>query len=419
MKRVWIGALPGEKASAEHCSSCPQFKRPDVRFRLHGLNKFYKYLARVSAVPVNFLQDVVSEHYEEAPKLPGSGARRRNPTVEEMLKLVNETAHPARRAFYASSAKWWYRPNEMLMLDRYASFGLKTPEGVPAAEGFEEGFAAHPKLASFDEGGDLVYLPKTKGGTDKRKGNRWSVIDAELRPILEQYFASWDTHVARDPRGLPVTTALWLNETGSALKQENMYPRFFTRDCERLGLQKKGEPDSRKRWTAHCQRHFGEQLRQIHNVPSDWSNHFRGDAFKDARGHYYQPTPDHIRQKYHELIPLLGFQPLPSAARLRRGTQDEAATHRAILENEVARLRARRESSVQAKCVILRSRDGDLVVPRRFVASVLFARRVVDGEGRYEIRDDPASDTRRGRYVERVALIKILEKSVIALEQQE
>ena len=412
VKRVWIGALPAAQASAEHCAGCPQFKRPDVRFRLHGLNKFYKYLARVGAVPVNFLQDVVGEHYEEAPKLAGSGERRRNPTVEEMLKLVNETAHPARRSFYAASAKWWFRPNEMLMLDRYASFGLATPDGVVAPDGFEDGFAAHRKLASFNEGGDLVYLPKTKGGTDKRKGNRWSVIDAELRPIIEQYFAWWDASVKRDETGRPVTTALWLNESGLALQQKGMYPRFFTRDCERLGLQKEDEPDARKRWTAHCQRHFGEQLRQIHNVPADWSNHFRGDAFKDARGHYYQPTPEHIRQKYHELIPLLGFQPLPTAARLRRGAQGEAAIHRSVLEAELARVRSQKQERMEGKCAQIVGAGEVFVVPQRVVPSVLFALRASREGAEFATARDEASARPRGRSVSRQEHMWLLERAL-------
>lgn len=411
VKRVWIGALPAAQAAQEHCSGCTLFKRPDVRFRLHGLNKFYKYLARVGAVPVNFMQDVVSEHYEEAPKLPAGGERRRNPTVEEMLKLVNGTAHPARRAFYAASAKWWYRPNEMLMLDRYASFGLPTPEGVEPAAGFEDGFATHPKLAPFGQGGDLVYLPKTKGGTDKRKGNRWSVIDAELRPIIMQYLAWWDMSVKRDAEGRPVTTSLWLNESGLALLQKNMYPRFFTRDCERLGLQKKLEPDSRKRWTAHCQRHFGEQLRQIHNVPADWSNHFRGDAFKDARGHYYQPTPEHIRQKYHELVPLLGFQPLPDAARLRRGAQGEAAIHRGVIETELGRVLGLKQERMEGKCVVLAGAGEEYVVPHRVAPSVLFALRASHEGASFDVAPDNASEKARGRTIARQAYVRLLERA--------
>lgn len=170
-----------------------------------------------------------------------------------------------------------------------------------------------------------MYLPDTKGATDKRKGNRWLVIDAELRPIVEQYFHWWESTVRRDAQGRPVTTAMWLNERGTAQRMEDLYPRYFYEDCERLGLMRAptehapGErADTRRRWTAHCQRHFAEQVRQRTNVPSDCSNHFRGDAFRDARSDYYKPKPEHVRQKYHELVPLLGFQPLPDAPRRRR-----------------------------------------------------------------------------------------------------
>ena len=407
-QRVWVGALPTARAAQEKCGECPLFKRPNIRARLHALAKFYKYLARTGTVEVNFMVDVVSEYYEEMPREDEGAEKRRNPTVEEMVILVNGTAHPARRAFYASSAKWSFRPNEMLMLDRYASFGLENPHGK-AAPGFEEGFALHPKLASFDEGGDLVYLPKTKGGTDKRKGNRWMVIDAELRPILEQYFVWWDRTVKRDSNGAPVTSALWLNEHGEALRQDRLYPRYFTQDCERLGLMKPGDREiSTRRWTAHCQRHFGEQIRQLHNVPADWNNHFRGDAFKDARGDYYKPTPEHIRQKYHELIPRLGFQPLPDAPRLRRGVQSEAETHRAILRAELEHVRSIHKPRVEASSVRVEGAGEAIVVPSRVAPSLLYALRASRPDDAFRVRPEGT----RGRSLDRRAYEAVLERVV-------
>jgi len=409
-KRVWVGALPTTTASQEYCGSCELFKRPNIRARLHALAKFYKYLARTGAVSVNFMVDVVSEHYEEMPREDEGAEKRRNPTVEEMVRLVNGTAHPARRAFYAASAKWSYRPNEMLMLDRYASFGLVNPSGV-LSRGFEEGFALHAKLACFDEAGDLVYLPKTKGGTDKRKGNRWMVIDSELRPILEQYFAWWDKTVKRGGNGQPVTSALWLNEHGDALRQDRLYPRYFTLDCERLGLMKPGDREvMTRRWTAHCQRHFGEQIRQLHNVPSDWNNHFRGDAFKDARGDYYKPTPEHIRQKYHELIPHLGFQPLPEATRLRKGVQSEAEAHRAILTAELERVRAVQKPRVEANSVRVEGAGESFVVPGRVAASLLYAMRVGRPDEAFSVR--PEGVSRRRRSLDRAAYVAQLERAL-------
>src|SRR5581483_4902931 len=120
------------------------------------LSKFFKFLAKIGAVPFNIMADVVSEFWEEDPIDPDDSERRRNPTVEEQVRLVNETAHAQRRAFYACSAKWWFRPNEMFLLDRYASFGLPMPKGLPMPRGFEEGFRKHPHVKAFDEGGDMV-----------------------------------------------------------------------------------------------------------------------------------------------------------------------------------------------------------------------------------------------------------------------
>lgn len=214
-----------------------------------------------------------------------------------------------RRFFYAASAKWWLRPNEMLMLDRYASLGIPTRDR-PA--GFDNGFPANPGLKPYDKGRDLAYLPESKGALDKRKGNRWAVIDHELRPILDAALEWWDRTVECDENRRPVTTQLVLNMAGRALDQHRMYDAYFYQDCERLGLMQPGDRQRPlRRWTAHCQRHFGEKLLEMHNVPDNWCNHFRGDRLHDARGHYFQPTPEQVREKYHELVPRIGFDPAP------------------------------------------------------------------------------------------------------------
>ena len=311
--RVWIGIMPTLDATKRHCAACPLFRKSTIKHRLNALNRFYKYLARLGVVPLNFMPDVVSEHYNDNPDMP-QGERRRNPSVEEMRRLVNGTAHPMRRFYYAASAKWWMRPNEMLMLDRYASLGLANPHGQTAA-GFENGFLANPQLKPYADGGDMVYIPETKGALDKRKGNRWAVADAELRPILDAALDWWDRTVKRDAEGRPVTTQLVLNTAGTALQIERMYDALFYTDCERLGLMQPGDRQRPlRRWTAHCQRHFGEKLLEMHNVPDNWCNHFRGDKLHDARGHYFKPTPDQVREKYHELVPRIGFDPTPRSA---------------------------------------------------------------------------------------------------------
>ena len=309
---VWSGYKHGAEAAKQHCLECPLFKRPAIAHRVNALSKFGKFLARLGVIPYNFIADVVTDYWEDNPTRGPSEERRRNPTVEEQVQLVNGTVHPQRRFFYAASAKWWFRPNEMFLLDRYASFGMDSPIGLGPPAGFEDGFPKHPEIASFSDGGDLVYLPRKQGRPDKRRGNRWSVIDPELRPLAEQHFAWWDRTVKRDAEGRPKTTSLWITDRGTPLQQAQMYRSLFTKDCLRLGVMQPGdEDDSLRTWTAHCQRHFGEKLLQMHNVPSDWCIHFRGDASKDARGSYFKPRPEQIRQKYLELVPQLGFTPFP------------------------------------------------------------------------------------------------------------
>lgn len=311
---AWEGYKLAAQAARENCAECPLFRRSiqGMQKRLQALNRFFSYLARVGVVHVNFVRDIVEEWYDEEGPKEEAGERKRNPTPQEMMRLVNGTTHPARRAFFAASAKWALRPNEMLRLDRYASFGLTPPVGLAAPGGFRRGFPEHPHLPSFEQGGQLVYLPERVNAQgekfpEKRKGNRWLVVDAELRPILVQYLAWWDRHVKRDPEtGLPVTTGLWLNETGRAEETdpEGRLPgrfnaRWFYVEAERLGLMKPGErKDTLRRWTAHCQRHFFEQVCEMNDVPGDWCNHFRGDAFSDSRGYYFHPKPEQVLEKY-------------------------------------------------------------------------------------------------------------------------
>ncbi len=86
------------------------------------------------------------------------------------------------------------------------------------------------------------------------------------------------------------------------------------------------------------------------NVPDAWCNHLRGDAFHDARGHYFKPPPEQVRQKYHEFVPMLGFQPSLDAARLRRGIGNERDARRAILTDELTKMRALQAKQVDARC---------------------------------------------------------------------
>ena len=318
------------------------------------------------------------------------------------MRLVNETPHVRRRAFYAASAKWGCRPNEMLALDRYASLGLPTPSGLPKPHGFENGFPAHPEIKPFHMGGQLVYLPEKRDAQgnplkDKRTGNRWLVVDAELRPILEQALADRDRSVKRDPKtGLPVGTGLWLNGHGipEANTQKGSAPseisqRWFYPECERLGLMRAPDPktgfkgdraDPQRAWTAHCQRHLFEQIGQKANVPGDWMNHFRGDAFTAERGSCYKPRPEDVLAKYLALMPRLGLKPLAEAPRLAGGmARSEAEMHAQILKAEAAAVQGRRPRELA--CVSLEGCGAHRVVPQRLAASCLHAARKAHGEG--------------------------------------
>ena len=402
-QRVWVGTKDAATAAREHCAGCAQFVRPTMKHRFNALSKWYKYLTRVGIVPHNFVADIVEENGEDKRGRHERGEKRRNPSVEEMVRLVNGTAHPQKRAFYAASAKWWFRPNEMLMLDRYASFGLASPTGETPA-GFERGFQARPELPSFAEGGDLVYLPETKGALDKRKGNRWMVIDAELRPLLEQHFAWWERTVKRDRDGKPLTTKLWITATGVPVRIHRLYPSFFIDDTLRLGLMTESERRNPKRvWTAHCQRHFGEKLLEMHNVPDSWCNHFRGDAFSDARGHYFVPSPEQVRQKYLELVPRIGFQPLPETTRLRKGTLSEKEAHLELLRHELSRTTLHQNSSFTAFCVRVRVGGEELVVPKRVLPSFVYALRAAhEPDAQIDVGPDAGENHKRGRVLRRV-----------------
>lgn len=394
-KQVWAGWIDGAQAVQDHCGGCPLFKPAlTLKKRLHALDKWFTYLASLELVPFNFVHDIVKEWYAQAPREQDGTERKRNPTRDEMVRLVNGTAHPARRAFYAAGAKWALRSNEMLRLDRYASFGLPLPEGCPRPAGFEEGFTAHPGLKGFAEGGAAVYLPVSVAANGQRApekrttGNRWLVVDAELRPILEQYFAWWERTVKRDPTtGRPLTTRLWLKDSGVAenLNREggmatDFNERWFYGEAERLGLMKPGDrEDPRRRWTGYSQRHFAEQVFQMANVPSDWINHFRGDAFKDSRGAYFKPRPEQVVEKYLALVPRLGFNPLPDAPKLRGSVgRSERETHRAILEAELERLGRLKTSVARASVVRVELWGEAWVVPARMAASLVYVARSAD-----------------------------------------
>lgn len=400
-KLVWEGTLPAETAAPQHCAGCKLFQSSStgIEKRLQSLVKFWKFLARTGVVELNFMRDTLSEWREDQRRM-GRRELRRNPSVEEMVKLVNGTEHPRNRAFYASSAKWWLRVNEMLMLDRYASFNLPAPDGTPRPAGFELGFTAHQDLAGFDQGGDLVYLPETKGALDKRKGNRWCVVDDELRPILSQYFAWWERTVQRDSDGRPVTTALWITEHGLPLQAKDIYRSLFYGDCQRLGLMTKAdERDPLRKWSAHCQRHFGEKLLMMNNCPDTWSKHFRGDAVKDARGAYFVPTPDQIRQKYREWVPHIGFRALADAPIFRGGVtpRDLRRGQAELLRAGLERIRAWKSPSEPIACarIVELDQHGNEIrevaaVPRRFMNAMVAAARLRHPGKRLETRADPA-----------------------------
>lgn len=380
-KQVWSATLPAEEATRDHCGGCKIFESSTtgVEKRLQSIVKFFKFLTRTGVVETNFMRDILAEWREDQSRSTRRELRR-NPSIAEVVKLVNGTTHPRNRAFYASSSKWWLRPNEMLMLDRYASFGLEPPAGGPVSQGFARGFAANPEVRSLDDAGGLAYVPETKK-FDKRKGNRWLVIDAELSPLLEQYFSWWERRVQRDSTGRPVTTALWLSEHGLALKQDDLYRSLFYADCQRLGLMTKlDERDPMRRWTAHCQRHFGEKLCMTHNVPDLWAKHFRGDVIKDARGHYFIPGPLQIRDAYLEHVPTLGFYPLADvdASALLGNPDMQREIHRQKLREGLARVGAWRGASEPTVPARLVEVDGDIerelaIVPRRYAHALAAA----------------------------------------------
>lgn len=405
-QRVWVGMLPAADALKGPCVGCEKFKKPSVGHRVNALSTFFRYLARIGAVPVNFMADVAREYWEENPN-EDDEEKRRNPTVEEMVRLVNGTAHPMKRAFYAASAKWWFRPNEMLALDRFASFGVKPPEGVPTPPGYEDAFRKYPDVPGFDQGGDMVYVPKKKGKRDKRKGNRWMVVDRELRPILEQYLAYWERTVKRDAQGRPKTTKLWITTRGTPLTKAQLERTMFEADCLRLGLMQEGDKqDPLRSWTAHCQRHFGEKVLELHDVPGDWCHHFRGDRTGGARKSYYRPTPEQVQQKYHQWVPMFGFSPLPDAPAVAGRGESEAETHRRILKAEAERARRMKRGQIKTPCVFIRGEGREWIVPRRMAAAFLYGLRAQHPGKDFTLRPE-TGQPRGGRNVPKACIAEL------------
>lgn len=392
--KVWAGTLPADEAAQAHCGGCPLFLSlagSTIAHKLHALDKWFGYLARMGAIQVNFMGDLMEEWYEENPKTDnGSEEKKRNPTHDEARRMVNETTHPMHRALYACSFKWWTRPNETLSLDRYASLGLPMPRGHKMPPGFKSGFLSHPEVESFEAGGGLVYVPEKvdeagQPRREKRSGNRWLVVDAELRPILEQYLAWWERTVQRNDDGTPKTTALWLTDLGTGVELDavrgvpsDWNERTWYADAERLGIMQPGDrEDPERRLAGHCARHYGQKKCQEEKVHPDWNKHFRGDAFQDARGAYYKPEPLEVLREYLQQVRPIGLKPLPEAPRLRKAPS-EAETHRGILQAERERTKTAYRRRLRLTCarITVQGEAEAWIVPQRVSPSVAFALRV-------------------------------------------
>ncbi len=332
LNNVWIGHKAPEDG-LELCRTCPLFERPTIEKRIHALNRWMGYLASLGYVPVNFIRDVLAENTQATPRhaRTSKGEKKRNPTVAETVRLVNGTTHPMKRFVYAANLKWGTRPNEMMALDRFASFGLPTPEGCAEPPGFETAFRYHPEAKGFGLGGRLAYIPDHKGALDKRQGNRWLVVDDELKPLLLAAFEWWERKVKRHPDGRPVHTRLVINDKGRPLaneKIERINSSWFYADAERLGLMVPGDREKPlRRLSFGTGRHGFEALVQELELAQDWQNHMRGDKLHDARGHYYVPTPLDMERKYLKHIPTLGFSPIPTtdAAPAKAGAKQGAS----------------------------------------------------------------------------------------------
>lgn len=236
--------------------------------------------------------------------------------------------------------------------------------------------------------------------------------------MAEQHFAWWERKVRRDDAGRPLTTSLWLSEVGNALKPGRFYPAFFTNDALRLGLMVPEDvADPARALTAHCMRHFGEKLAELHHIPSDWINHFRGDAFGDARGHYYRPTPQDVATKYVELVPLLGFSPVTGLPSFRAGEHDEREMHRELIEKELQRVQAQQGKQVDAVAARLRLPDGsEVIVPRRIAPSMRYAFTLASAGAEVRVERLPgASDGQTSIF--RARLIHSYERALKALER--
>lgn len=244
-----------------------------VAGHLKAVASFYSFLQRRGYVAVNPFKAVLQDYAKEYPDRKFMG-KRRQPTLQEVVRLINGTSNPRNKFLYALLAKTGLRISEALAL---------TVEDVNLQA---RTIRVHPH--------------------PKRGGKCVAFVDKELLEIYLRYGEWRELHVKRTD-GKPLTEALIISEsTGLALGEGRVNSYIFKNDIERLGLAD-WAAGKESRITPHCLRHFFVGVLLRSGCSEFYIKHLRGDRINDVIGVYHDPTDEELGEQYVRHMPLFGI----------------------------------------------------------------------------------------------------------------
>jgi len=288
------GAFCVQKRDLAACGKglCPAYQPlvfATVENHLKALVCLYDFLVGQEALPHNFVRDVKRAWIQEHRHLNRSRSKRLL-SHEDVRRLVEEASAPNRMILYALLAKTGARIKEVLLL-RVDRDHMNLQEG-------------------------WLKVPEFKG---KRRGNRYLVVDDELRHLLQDYFPWREARVQRDTNQQPSTHVLVLNYRGEPFNvddETSLLKTVVTPDCVRLGLMRPKESVT-NRITPHRFRHYFSDALKKNGIDPYWWNVLRGDLPRGNEKTYVHPSLVEIRQQYRAFAPML---------RLRRGLAPRIGT---------------------------------------------------------------------------------------------
>lgn len=143
-------------------------------------------------------------------------------------------------------------------------------------------------------------------------------LDDEAITTLTWYKAIWETIVACDEKGEPLTQALWLGQGKDDVASKSTMQELFGQGLKEAGLWELHGLGAAERWTLHCCRHFftteGQLDRKTGALRPEvrpWVKWLRGDRMGDAMKKYERFTPQALRAMALEFIPILELDEIP------------------------------------------------------------------------------------------------------------